>query len=183
MAWNRIVDSGLIKGVSFGVSPPIGHDAGRVADAEEADAFVKFYRANMLWAARLGFLLTSDVGLAEDLAQEAFLGLHQHFNEVKNPRAYLRVTLVHLASRRRRRDVRRDSAHLLTATPDAVGDATNELFDVISRLPLKQRAVIVLRYFEGLSESEIAATLGCPAGTVKSLASRALRQLRKQIEP
>jgi RNA polymerase sigma factor (sigma-70 family) len=137
----------------------------------------------VLWAVRLGLLLTSDVGLAEDHAQEAFLGLHRHFAEVQHPRAYLRVTIVNLANRRRRRDARREAAHRLTAETGTVSDAAHELFDVVAPLPVKQRSVIVLRYYEGLSETEIAATLGCPAGTVKSLASRALRQLRKQIEP
>jgi RNA polymerase sigma factor (sigma-70 family) len=183
LSWNRIADSGLILSVSFGVSPPVGPGAGCSADAEVVDAFVECYRANVLWAVRLGLLLTSDVGLAEDLAQEAFLGLHRHFNDVQNRRAYLRVTLVNLANRRRRRDARRDTAHRLTAETGTVSDAANEVFDVIARLPVKQRSVIVLRYYEGLSETEIAATLGCPTGTVKSLASRALSQLRKQIEP
>jgi RNA polymerase sigma factor (sigma-70 family) len=144
--------------------------------------FRDFYRANALWAARLSFLLTADVATGEDVAQEAFLGLHRHFEEVENPRAYLRVTLARLASRRGRRDRRRNAAQRLVAKPEAVSDATSEMFDAVGRLPPRQRAVIVLRYFEDLSEAEISAALGCPPGTVKSLASRALRQLKKEIE-
>ena len=58
-----------------------------------------------------------------------------------------------------------------------------ELLDVIYALPYRQKAVIVLRYYEDLSEAQIAAALGCRRGTVKSLAARALAGLRKEIEP
>jgi RNA polymerase sigma factor (sigma-70 family) len=55
------------------------------------------------------------------------------------------------------------------------------LFDVVGRLPARQRAVIVMRYFEDLSEAEIAEALGCRPGTVKSLAARALQTLRTEL--
>ena len=145
--------------------------------------FAAFYREHSLWAARLAYLLTADRGWAEDLMQEAFVGLYGRFDEIANPRAYVRVSLVHLASRRRRRERRVFLAQRLVASPELVSDSSNEIFTVVATLPAKQRAVIVLRYVEGLSESEISATLGCAPGTVKSLASRALDRLRKEITP
>ncbi len=154
----------------------------RVGGAAVALTFEEFYRANATWAARLSFLLTSDAELAEDLTQDAFVRLHRHFHSVEHPRAYLRVTLVRLATRRRTRELRRHTAHLLVAKPEAASDVANELFDVVRRLPPRQRAVIVLRYYDGLSEADIAAALGCPTGTVKSLASRALSRLKLEIE-
>jgi len=143
--------------------------------------FDEMYRDHSLWAARLGFLLTGDSGLAEELVQEAFLGLFRHAHRVDNPRAYLRTTLVHMAQRNRRREERRSMAHRIVARRDLVSDGANELVDVVVKLPAKQRAVIVLRYYEGLNESEIANSLGCAQGTVKSLASRAIDRLRKEI--
>ncbi len=145
--------------------------------------FATFYRENSLWAARLAYLLTGERGFAEDLMQEAFVGLYGRFDNVENPRAYVRVSLVHLANRRRARERRRAIAHSLVVSRDTVNDEADEVFDVIAALPARQRAVIVLRYFEGLSESEIGAALGCAPGTVKSLASRAIERLRKEIEP
>ena len=56
-----------------------------------------------------------------------------------------------------------------------------EVLDLIDRLPSRQRAVLVLRYFEGLSELEIAEVLSCRPGTVKSLAARALSRLREEL--
>ena len=143
--------------------------------------FVTFYRENSLWAARLAYLLTGEAGFAEDLMQEAFVGLYPRFDAVENPRAYVRVSLVHLANRRRARERQRAVAHRLVVSRDVVNDQTDEVFDVIATLPARQRAVIVLRYFEGLSELEIGAALGCAPGTVKSLASRAIERLRKEI--
>ena len=74
-------------------------------------------------------------------------------------------------------------AHVLRKADEIREDlgSANELFDVVVKLPVKQRVVIVLRYYEGLSEAEIAAALSCAPGTVKSLASRALARLRKEV--
>jgi RNA polymerase sigma factor (sigma-70 family) len=152
-------------------APDTAHDGG----------FDEIYRDHSLWAARLAYLLTGDSRLAEDLTQEAFLGVFRHVDRVENPRAYLRATLVNLAGRTRRRERRRDEAHRILAQRELVSDNSNELFDVITRLPVKQRLVIVLRYYEGLSEVEIATALDCAPGTVKSLASRAVDRLRKEV--
>jgi RNA polymerase sigma-70 factor (sigma-E family) len=141
------------------------------------------YRESSRWLAQLAYLLTGDRGTAEDLVQEAFAGLFRHFDGVETPRAYLRVSLVRLASRRRQREQRIADAHRLVASRESVSDASNEMFDAIAALPARQRAVVVLRYYEGLSELEISEALGCPPGTVKSLASRALDRLRREIAP
>ena len=169
--WNRWWRSGLIEGVEPKVVSEAEHDFGEV------------YREHALWAARLGFLLTGDAGLAEDLVQEAFVGLYRHSDRVDNPRAYLRVTLANLAKRHHRRETRRSAVHRIAAQRELVTQSANELFDVVVKLPTRQRVVIVLRYYEGLSEAEIAAALSCAPGTVKSLASRAIARLRKEVLP
>jgi RNA polymerase sigma factor (sigma-70 family) len=74
------------------------------------------------------------------------------------------------------------AAEAAATRPASVSSGARELLDVIDALPSRQKAVIVLRYYEDLSEAEIARALGCRPGTVKSLAARALERLRKDIE-
>lgn len=152
-----------------------------MTNSSHAAGFGEVYRDHSLWAARLAYLLTGDLALAEDLTQEAFLGFYRHADHVDSPRAYLRATLVNLAGRTRRRERRRVEVHRIVAERASLSETSNELFDVVSKLPVKQRAVIVLRYYEGLSEAEIATALECAPGTVKSLASRAIDRLRKEV--
>jgi RNA polymerase sigma factor (sigma-70 family) len=154
-------------------------DPSAVSEAERD--FGELYQEHSLWAARLAFLLTGDPAAAEDLMQEAFVGLYRRSEAVDNPRAYLRVTLTNLAKRHRRRETKRSAVHRIVAPRELVSESANELLDVVLKLPIKQRVVIVLRYYEGLSEAEIAAALNCAPGTVKSLASRALARLRKEV--
>ena len=81
---------------------------------------------------------------------------------------------------RRRRLARRTPD---AAPPAPVEDYHDHVFDVIRRLPSRQRAIVVLRYQQGLGDREIAATLGIPVGTVKSCLSRAKDRLRRELAP
>jgi RNA polymerase sigma factor (sigma-70 family) len=130
----------------------------------------------------LAFLLTADAGHAEDIAQEAFLRLQRRLPRLKNPRAYLRVTLINLCRRHRGRAAQKVITAAAVTESDQIPTSSLEILDVIDRLPLRQRAVIVLRYFDDLSEKEIATVLRCRPGTVKSLAARALQRLRKELD-
>jgi RNA polymerase sigma factor (sigma-70 family) len=143
--------------------------------------FERFYAAELEWARRLTFVLSGDGRFFDDLVQDAFLRLQQRFDQIDNPKAYLRVTLVNGVRRHHGRERQRQLAQeqSITAASEATA-AYDELLTQIDRLPYRQRAVLVLRYFEDLSEGEIADVLGCREGTVKSLASRALAQLRKE---
>ena len=128
---------------------------------------------------------------AEDLLQAALERLLRSRPGVTNDtEAYLRRTLYNLAADGwRRRGAWRRKVPLLraehTAGADARGDGTaavdlrDQLVRLLRQLPPRQRAVIVLRYWEQLSEAEAAEMLGCSAGTVKSTASRGLRRLRE----
>jgi RNA polymerase sigma factor (sigma-70 family) len=177
--WNRTPGSGLIGVVERNISS--GVESSPVAGPPEDGGFGDFYRDQSLWAARLAFLLSGDPVSAEDIMQDAFVGLYRHFDRVDNPRAYLRVTIANLARRSRRREQRRSSAHRLLVQREAVSENASNLFDLVVELPVKQRVVIVLRYYEGLTEAEIATVLRCAPGTVKSLASRAIDRLRKEM--
>ena len=160
----------------------------------QAGRLGELYRDHAESALRLAYLLTGDRGLAEDLVQEAFVRVAGRFVHLRDPdafSAYLRRAVVNLAnSHFRRRRVER--AYLTRATSDAAVRAgagpagasvedRDQLWFALARLPQRQRAAIVLRYYEDLSEARIAELLQCRPGTVKSLLSRGLEAMRAEI--
>jgi RNA polymerase sigma factor (sigma-70 family) len=156
---------------------------GRVIDesAMSVDDVVERYWLSMF---KLAMLLVAHQQTAEEITQEAFTRWYVHRTTVKHPPAYLRSTVVNLAHghHRKLRVVRR-RAHLFTTQPDsAQGPPSEMLLDMVNALPVRQRAVVVLRFYEGCTEAEIAEIVGCRPGTVKSLLSRALVTLRRGIE-
>jgi RNA polymerase sigma-70 factor (sigma-E family) len=143
---------------------------------------------------RLAFLLAGDRHHAEDLVQRTLERTYQHWRRVAaagNPEAYVRRILVNSAAdwRRSRRYMQEQSLDAALALPSPGDDSAErvESHDAIVRamsgLPPRMRAVLVLRYFEDLSEAETASVLGCSVGTVKSQASRGLARLRAAMEP
>lgn len=147
-----------------------------------AGSFDEFYRSEFHSAARLAFLLCGSDAATEDLVQEAFLRVHGRFDKLDNPSAFLRVVLVN-STRSWHRSQRRHKASLVRVyqRPDVSPEA-RELMDVLAHLPYRHRATLVLRYWGGFSEAEIASALNVRPGTVKSLASRGLGRLRKELE-
>ncbi|HEV7527043.1 MAG TPA: SigE family RNA polymerase sigma factor [Acidimicrobiia bacterium] len=144
--------------------------------------FAAFYRATWPGAARLAALLTQDARVGEDLAQEAFARVYPKWSRIENPNAYLRTAVVNACrSWQSRRHTERVKLPLV-ATSASTELTFDLLADAVAELPYRQRAALVLRYYMGLSEAEIADALGCRPGTVKSLTSRALAALRKGIE-
>jgi len=142
-------------------------------------------------AVRLAYLLTGDRAQAEDLVQDAFVRLAGRFLDFREPEGfvhYLRRTVVNLANswwRRRKverayteRESRFPQPALLEVPDPAERQA---LWVALQRLNPKQRAAIVLRFYEDLSEEQTADALGVPRGTVKSLVSRGLEAMRTQI--
>ena len=147
-----------------------------------APLFEEFFTEAWPWAFRLASFLTHDTEAGEDIAQEVLTAMSQRWPVADRPAAYLRTSLVNASINWNRRNrTMRDKLPLLAGT-DSVDFHVDELADAIAHLPVRQRAVIVLRYYEGLTEAEIAEALDCRCGTVKSLASRALNKLSKEIE-
>lgn len=151
------------------------------AEAVWADSVVALYRARYLPMVRLAFLLTGSNELAEEIVQDAFIRLRDRAG-VAELSSYLRATVVNACRDHHRRTGAQTRALVRLAPVESAVDAVDELHDALARLPERQRAVIVLRYYEGLSEAEIAGLLGCRPGTVKSLAHRGLATLRGVVE-
>jgi RNA polymerase sigma-70 factor (sigma-E family) len=139
---------------------------------------------------RLAFLLTGDRALAEDLVQEAFarlVGRLRHLRDQGAFSAYLRRTIVNLSiSHFRRRRVERAYLERSAMAPEAETNPNEELdatmHEALLRLPERQRAAIVLRFYEDLSDVQTAEVLRCSPGTVRSLVSRGMKTLRCELE-
>ncbi len=156
----------------------------RVLERDER-AFEEFVSRSGNRLLRNAILLVGDPGVAEDLLQGALERTYRHWSQVStgHPEAYVRRVLVNAAAsrwrRRRIREVPLEAAHDIGRTydPDRLS-LRDGLTRALMALPVRQRAVLVLRYFEDMSEMEVALTLGCSLGTVKSQASRGLARLR-----
>lgn len=154
--------------------------------APEGGRLADLYAAHAPDAARLAYLLTGDRALAEDLVQEAFVRLFGRFRDLRDRdafAAYLRRTVVNLAkSHFRRKRVERSYLERNPTQEMTVDPAeTDEMWIRLQALQPRQRAAIVLRYYEDLSERQTADVLGCAVGTVKSLVSRGLERLRTDL--
>lgn len=150
------------------------------------------YAAHWRYLVRLAVLLVDDTASAEDVVQDAFVALHRRAGALRDPDAalaYLRASVVNLARSvlRRRRTVRK---HLTVAEPEATAPADHEVllrdehratYRAVQALPRHQREVLVLRYWSGLSEREIAEALGISPGSVKSAASRGIASLHRTL--
>jgi RNA polymerase sigma-70 factor (sigma-E family) len=145
--------------------------------------FDAFVAARTPALVRTAYLLTGDWQRAEDLLQTALMRCYGRWERIREPDAYVRRALVLTYAGWRRR---RWSGEHPSAVPDqpvehdatAAVDARADLVRLLATLPARQRAVVVLRFYEDLSESEVAALLGVSVGTVKSQASKALARLR-----
>jgi RNA polymerase sigma-70 factor (sigma-E family) len=156
---------------------------------EDFREFVRFRYGDLL---RTAFLLTGSSHAAEDLVQTALLGAMRRWERIEDPMAYLRRAMVNqrvsvwrrISSREVVTAVLPDSVARRMAQPD---DSTtvaqrDELLTALGTLPARMRAVLVLRYWEDISEAETAEILSCSVGTVKSQASRGLVRLRTVLE-
>jgi RNA polymerase sigma-70 factor (sigma-E family) len=156
--------------------------------------FERFVGENSSALLKTAYLITWSLPESEDLVQEAFLRAAQRWPQIRRmefPRAYVSRTLVNLALRHRgagsdglsrRKNVDNDEIDRREDVRQqgdlAMIDTRSEIVWLLGALSRKQRTVIVLRYFEDLSEREIAEYLSWPVGTVKSTTSRAIERLQ-----
>src|SRR5664280_685983 len=164
--------------------PPSGPDASAVQGSSPGTAsttFGEFYAGHYAELVRLATLLSGSADAAPDLVQDCFVRLHGRWAAVRDPLPYVRRSVVHACASHHRRLAR---ARRLPAavTPDSELGA-DELEDALAKLPARQRAAVVLRYYGDLPDADIARALRCRPGTVRSLVHRALADLRKVIEP
>ncbi|MPY98870.1 MAG: SigE family RNA polymerase sigma factor [Actinophytocola sp.] len=149
------------------------------------------YRVHRMRLVRLAILLVDEAATAEDVVQEAFTGLHRNWGKLRDEAAaigYLRTAVVNGSrSVLRRRKTAREYVppHAVTArSAESLAMLSTEhqaVVNALGVLPPRQREVLVLRYYGGLSEAEIADAAGISKGTVKSTASRALEALQRAM--
>lgn len=155
------------------------------------DGFSAFVTAELPRLLRFGHLLTGNPAAAEDLVQTALARTHLRWSQLREPAAaaaYVRTAMVRQQSNLRSRVLSRE--RVVAVVPESADgaapyddlDERDAMWSALARLGARQRAVLVLRYYERLSEAEIAAVLRCSPGTVKSQSSKGLARLRTVIE-
>ena len=154
--------------------------------AQGEQEFDAYFRARRDAVRRTAYLMCGDWHRADDHAQAAFVALHRHWRRIRDHAAldaWMRRTLVRSIVDESRRPWRRerstDELFVVTVEGPADGVATRHvLVDGLRSVPPRQRAVLVLRFLEGLDVAATADVLGCSAGTVKSQTAHGLAALR-----
>jgi RNA polymerase sigma-70 factor (sigma-E family) len=158
---------------------------------EDISGFAELVAARSPALFRTALVVVGDHQLAQDLLQEALVKAYvawPRLRDTTKAEAYVRRTIVTTAISWRRR--RSFHEHPVALVPDARNADQTErlathdvLWEQVRSLPPRQRAALVLRYYEDLSEADTAALLGCSVGTVKSQVSAALSKLRNHVRP
>ena len=163
--------------------------------SERSDAIAQLFIAHQRRLVGLAFLLVDDRESAEDVVQEAFAGLYLRWRQLRDPNAavaYLNRAVMN-GSRNQLRHRRRVGLHLARMTLQSEElasaehtavqhDEADRLRQAISALPVRQRQVLVLRYYRNLTEADIASNLRVSRGSVKTHASRGLATLAQHME-
>ncbi|MFI5959866.1 SigE family RNA polymerase sigma factor [Cryptosporangium sp. NPDC051539] len=156
----------------------------------EPDGFEQFVSERSAALTRYGYVLAGNPHDAADLVQEALIRLRGAWGRVRrrdDPEAYVRTTMARLHIswwRKRRRERLVDTVPELWAIDPGITRAEEDIgvWDALGSVPPRQRAVLVLRYYEGLGDNVIAERLRISEGTVRSQALRGLRTLREHLE-
>lgn len=160
-------------------------------DEASERAFADYFRARRETVRRTAYMMCGDWHKADDHAQAAFVALHRNWRKIRDPGAldaWMRRTVTRAVVDETRRPWRRerptaehtDVPAIADHAPDAM--ATRQvLVDGLRTVPPRQRAVLVLRFFEGLDVAETAVAMGCSEGTVKSQTARGLDALRTAL--
>jgi RNA polymerase sigma factor (sigma-70 family) len=159
-----------------------------VPSARATGILAELYERHVGRAVGLARVLTGDHAVAEDLAHEAFIRSASRLGALRDParfEAYLLRAVVNLArsrARRRRIEIAFIQRHRpAEAMPPVDAETGTVIRQALLRLPVRQRAAVTLRYFDDLSESQVAAALGCSPKAVNDLVRRAREQLRREL--
>jgi len=169
------------------------HPSSGAPPPETPPTIDELYHARRLSLVRLAVLMVDDLPTAEDIVQDVFAALFRRHGSdlrtVSDPHAYLTTGVMNAArsALRRRRSARAYRPPRLGTMPAAedlalIQEGDREVLDALRTLTVRQRQVVVLRYWSQLTEQEIADTLRISRGTVKSTASRAMGALRRLLE-
>ncbi len=145
------------------------------------EEFAAFYRREHEGQVRRAFLMVGSAATAHDVVSDAFTAVFRRWDSIAEPGGYLNRCVLNGC-----RDVhrRRKRNETLTADPEVGGvtDPVDEMAEILLTLPFRQRAAIVMRFYGGLSEKEIAEALKCRPGTVASSIHRGLAALRTSMQ-
>ena len=159
---------------------------------EPSQQITALYQAHALGLVRLAFVMTGDRPTAEDLVQDAFLGLHRRWDALADPGkalSYVRSCVlngcreIHRVKYRKAK-FRLDPPEDVESAEDIalLDEANRAVLAAIRRLPARQREAVVLRYYLDMSEDQAAQAMGVARGTVKSATSRGLAALARMLK-
>ena len=159
--------------------------------ARDAGAFAEFVAARSAALHRTAYLMVGEHALAQDLLQEALTKTYvawSRLRDVANAEAYTRRVITTTAISWRRKRSWHEQPHDELPERAPAGPSSDDqvatrawVWAALQQLPPRQRAAIVLRYYEDLTEAQTAAAMGCAVGTVKSQVSQAIKKLREQL--
>jgi len=159
----------------------VSGEAGRVESEAGRAAFGDFYRLELDGQVRRAALLLGSDDIANDVVHEAFIAVYRRWDTLDEPGPYLHVAVlngcrgVHRHRSRQRRLLPR------LVDRDTPASVDEHLDDLLAGLPFNHRAAVVLRFYGGLTNEEIALELGCAAGSVGPWINRALMRMRKAL--
>ena len=148
--------------------------------------FADLYEQQRQPMVRLAYLVTRSMARAEEIVQDCFMSVVRRWESIDVPAAYLRTIVVRAAVKSKRRREREDQLFhrepfAVAASPSEGDPAIDDMRAALASLPPKQRAVLVLRFYEDCSHEQIARALGCSVGAARILTHRALNSLRKDV--
>jgi len=191
MPADKTVDYRGLPGAALPGAATSGRAAPRVRRQEPDEAVTVMYRTHYTALVRLAAVVVGDVATAEDVVQDSFIAMHRSWwglRDTARALPYLRRSVVNRSRSvlRHRAVADRQFPTLAPELPSAEDSALavvqrSSVLAALSTLPLRQREVIVLRYYADLSEAQIAAALGISRGTVKSHTGRAKDALRAML--
>lgn len=167
-------------------------DASPAAEARQQVAAL--FEAHALGLVKLAKVMLGDQSIAEDVVQDAFVGMYRRWSSLQDrdkALGYLRMSVLNGCRSAHRTRTRRDRALLLVPGPDGVisaeesalvGEANRAALSALRALPARQREAVVLRHYLGLTEEEAAQAMKVARGTVKSATSRGLSTLARILK-